>query len=142
MPDHVGEDVRNVLPETGVEELADSLHEGEVAIVMETAEEIERGRRDQLLALRNVPKKKLLEETDKIDKALSRFKRHSTSKANELFYPGAVAVTNALGLKIDKLAWRKEPIWKRRLQNKIKEHTKDLSQLEASKDKDISNFSH
>ena len=31
-------------------------------------------------------------------------------------------------------------MWKRRLQNKIKELRNDLSQLEASKDKDISNF--
>ena len=31
-------------------------------------------------------------------------------------------------------------MWKRRLQNKIKEFRKDLRQLEASKDKDISNF--
>ena len=45
-------------------------------------------------------------------------------------------------MKIDKGAWRKEPMWKRRLQNKIKELTKDLSQLEAPKDKDISNFRH
>ena len=49
---------------------------------------------------------------------------------------------NRLRLKIDKEAWRKEPMWKRRLQNKIKELRKDLSQLEASKDKDISNFRH
>ena len=42
-------------------------------------------------------------------------------------------------MKIDQVAWRKEPMWKRRLQNKIKEIRKDLSQLEASKDKDISN---
>ena len=33
-------------------------------------------------------------------------------------------------------------MWKRRWQNKIKELSKDLSQLEASKDKDISNFRH
>ena len=32
-------------------------------------------------------------------------------------------------------------MWKRRLQNKIKELRKNLSQLEASKDKDI-NFRH
>ena len=31
-------------------------------------------------------------------------------------------------------------MWKRRLQIKIKELRKDFSQLEASKDKDISNF--
>ena len=55
---------------------------------------------------------------------------------------GAVGVTNRLGVKIDKVAGRKEPIWKRRLQNKIKELRKDLSQLEVSKNKDISNFRH
>ena len=33
-------------------------------------------------------------------------------------------------------------MWKRRFQNKIKELRKNLSQLEASKDKDISNFRH
>ena len=31
-------------------------------------------------------------------------------------------------------------MWKRRLQNKIKELRKDLSQLQTLKDKDISNF--
>ena len=45
-------------------------------------------------------------------------------------------------MKNDKVAGGKEPIWKRRLQSKIKELRKDLSQLEASKDKDISNFRH
>ena len=37
LPDLVGEDVRNVLREMGAEELADSLDEEEVAIVMEIA---------------------------------------------------------------------------------------------------------
>ena len=45
-------------------------------------------------------------------------------------------------MNIEKVTWRKEPMWKRRLQNTIKEFRKDLSQLEASKDKDISNFRH
>ena len=47
-----------------------------------------------------------------------------------------------IGVKIDKVAGRKEPMWKKRLQNKIKELRKDLSQLEALKDKDISSFRH
>ena len=42
LPDQVGEDVRNVLPEMGAEEQAHSLDEEEVAIVIETAEVIER----------------------------------------------------------------------------------------------------
>ena len=134
--------MRNVLLEMGGEEQADNVDEEEVAIVMEITEVIERGRKNKLLALRNVPKKKLFEETAKVDKVLSKFKTHSTTKTNELFNAGAVVVTNRLGVKIDKVAWRKEPMWKRRLQNKIKELRKDLSQLEALKDKDISNFRH
>ena len=73
MPDHVGEDVRNVLPEIGGEEKADSLDEEEFVIVMEISEVIERGRKDRLSALRNVPKNKLLEDTAKVDKVLSKF---------------------------------------------------------------------
>ena len=41
---------------------------------------------------------------------------------------------------MDEVARRKEPMWKRRLQNKIKELRTDLSQLEPSKDKGTSNF--
>ena len=101
---------------------------------------IERGRNDKLPAIRNVPKTKLLEEAAKVHKVLSKFKTHSITKANEFFYAAAFVVTNRLGVKIDKVAGRK--IWKRRLQNKIKELGKDLSQLEASEDKGISNFRH
>ena len=127
----------------GAEEQADSPDEEEVAIVIKIAEVIERDRKDKLRsALRNELKKKLQEETAKVDKVLSKFKTHSITKTNELFYEGAVAVTNRLGVEIDKVAGRKEPMWKRRLQSKIKELRKDLSQLETSKDKDISNFRH
>ena len=138
LPDHVGEDVRNVLLEMGAEEQADSLDEEEVAIVMEIAEVIERSGNDKLPVLRNVPKKKLLEQTTKVDKVFSKFKTQSITKTIELFYAGAFVVTTRLGVKIGKVAERKEPVWKRRLQNKIKELRKDLSQLEALKDKDIS----
>ena len=142
LPNQVGENRRNVLLEMGAEEQADSLDEEEVAIVMEIAEVIEEGRKDKLPALRNVPKKKLLEQTAKVDKVFSKFKTLSITKTNELFYAGAFVLANKLGVKIDKVARRKEPMWKRRLQNKIKELRKDLSQLEASKDKGISNSRH
>ena len=59
-----------------------------------------------------------------------------------MFYAGAAVAKNRLGVKIDEVAGRKEPMWKRRLQNKIKELRKDLRQLEASKHRDISNFRH
>ena len=59
-----------------------------------------------------------------------------------MLYAGAVVITNRLGVKIDNVAGKKKPMWKRRLQNKIKELRKDLSQSQASKDKYISNFRH
>ena len=109
---------------------------------MGIAEVIERGKKDKLPALRNMLKKKLLEETPKVDKVLNKFKTQSITQTNGLFYAEAAVVTNRLEVKIDKVARRKESMWKRMLQNKIKELRKDLSQLEALKDKDISNFRH
>ena len=50
LPDHVGEDMRNVLAEMGAEEQGDSLHEEEVAIVLEIAELRKRHRKDRLPA--------------------------------------------------------------------------------------------
>ena len=94
------------MPEIGAEEQADSPDEEEVAIIMEIAEVIKRVRKDWLLDLRNVPKKKLLEQTAKVDKVLSKFKTHSIIKANELFYAGAVVVTNRFGVKIEG-SWEK-----------------------------------
>ena len=85
--------MRNVLPEMGAQEHADSLNEEEVVIVMEIAEVIEWGRKDQLPALRIAPNK-LLEETAKVAKVLSKFKTHSITKTYELLYAGAVVVTN------------------------------------------------
>ena len=100
LPDHEREDMRNVLQVMGVEEQADSQDEEEVVIVKEIAEVIERGRKDRLLALRKVPKKKLLEETAKDDKVFSKFKTHSITKTNELFYAGAVVITNRLVVRL------------------------------------------
>ena len=55
---------------------------------------IEKGWKDKLQALRNVPKKKLLEEPAEVDKVLSKFKTHSITRTNALLYAGAVVVTN------------------------------------------------
>ena len=85
--------MRNVSLEMRAKEQADSLDEEKFAIVMEFAGVIERGTKDKLPALRNVPMKKL-EETSKVDKVLSKFKTCSITKANELFYPETVVVTN------------------------------------------------
>ena len=86
----------------------------------EQADSLERGRKDKLPALRVLPKKKSLDETTKVDKVLSKFKTHTITKTNELLYASAVVVTNRLGVKIGKVAKRKEPMSKRRLQIRLK----------------------
>ena len=42
--------------------------------------------------------------------SLRKFKTHSITKTNELFYARTVAVTNKLGVKINKVSKRKEPM--------------------------------
>ena len=49
---------------------------------------IEKGRKEELPPLSNVPKKKLSEQAAKVDKVLSKFKSHSITKTSELFYAG------------------------------------------------------
>ena len=98
--------------------------------------------KNKLRPLRHVPKKKLLEETAKADKVLCNIETHGITKTNELFYAKAAVVINRLGVKINKAAERKEAMWSWRLQNKIKGLRKDVSQLESSKDKEVSNVRH
>ena len=73
---------------------------------------------------------------------MCKFKAYSITKSNELFYPGAVVVINRLGVKHNKAAERKEPMWRRRLQNKIKQLRKDLRKVESSSDKEVSYVRH
>ena len=134
----IGE-VRDILTALESNEEIGNLEEEGVAIIEEIAEVLERRQKYKLSALRNVPKKKLLKEITKCK--LSKFKTHSITKTNKLFYAGAVVVTNRLGVKINKSAEKKEPMW-RSLQNKIKELRKDLSQLESLKDKEVRNVRH
>ena len=81
----------------------------------------------------------MLEGTARVDNVLRKFKTHSITKTNELFYAGAVVATNRLAVKINEAAERKEPMWRRMLQIKIKELMKGSNQLESSKDKEVSN---
>ena len=120
---NVREEVRDILTALEADEEINNLEEEEVAIIEEIAEVLERRQRDKLPDLTGIPKKKLLDETAKVDKVLCKFKTHNSY------------VTNRLGVKINKVAERKEPMWRRRLQNKSEELMKDVSQLESSKDK-------
>ena len=144
---NLGEEARDILTPLKAYENIGNLEEEEVAIIEEIVKLLERRQKDNLPALRDIPKKMLLEETVKVDKVLCKLKTHRIRKTNKLFYAGPVFVTNSLRVKINNAAERKKPIWRSRLKRlrlkiKIKELRKDLSQLESSKDTEVSNVGH
>ena len=106
----------------------DNLEEEQIGITEEIAG-IRKKTERQVTSSQRLQKKKLLEETAKVNNVFCKFKTHSITKTNELFYAGTVVVTNRLGVKIIKVAARKKSVWRRRLQNKIEELRKHISQL-------------
>ena len=124
-----------------VEEIG-NLEKQEVAITEEIAEVLEIKQKDQLPVLRDIPQKKLLEETAKVVKFCVNLKHTALQRLMNHFMQEHAVVANRLRVKINKAAERKEPMWKRRLQIKIDKLRKDLSQLESSKDKEVSNARH
>ena len=98
---NLGEEVRDMLSALEADEEIGNLED---AIIEEIAEVLERRQKNKLPTLKDIPKKKLLEETDKVGKILCKFKTHRITKTNELFYARAVVVTNRLGVKINRAA--------------------------------------
>ena len=84
-------------------EVISNLEDEEFSIIEEIAEVLER-RQNKLQAVRDIPKKKLLRKSAKVDKVLCKLQSKSITKTNELFYAGVVVITNSLGVKINKAA--------------------------------------
>ena len=100
--------MRDIMAVLEAHEEIGNLEEEEFGIIEEIAEVLEIRQEEKLPALRDIPKKKLLEETVKVDKVSHKFKTHSITKNNELFYAGVVVARNRLEVKINKAAERKE----------------------------------
>ena len=94
---NLGEEVRDIATALEADEEIGNLEEAEVAIFEKIAEVLEKRQKDKLPALRDIPEKKLLEETANVDIVLCKSTIHIITKTNELFYAGAVANN----LKID-----------------------------------------
>ena len=74
--------MRDILTALEADEEIGNLEEEDVAIIEEIARVLERRQKDKLPALGDIQKKKLLEETAKIDKVLCNFKTNSITKTN------------------------------------------------------------
>ena len=77
--------MKNILTALEADKETSNFQEKEVAIITGIAEAFERRQKDKLLALRDVPKKKLLEETAKVDKVLSKFKNTELQRLMNYF---------------------------------------------------------
>ena len=77
--------MKNILTALEADKETSNFEEKEVAIITGIAEALERRQTDKLLALRDVPKKKLLEETAKVDKVLSKFKNTELQRLMNYF---------------------------------------------------------
>ena len=77
--------MKNILTALEADKETSNFEEKEVAIITGIAEALERRQKDKLLALRDVPKKKLLEETAKVDKVLSKFKNTELQRLMNYF---------------------------------------------------------
>ena len=77
--------MKNILTALEADKETSNFEEKEVAIITGIAEALERRQKDKLLALRDVPKKKLLEETAKVDKVLPKFKNTELQRLMNYF---------------------------------------------------------
>ena len=75
---NLGEEVRYILTALEADEEIGNLEEEEIAIIEKTAELLERSQKEKLPTLRDIPKKKLLEETAKLDKEVSNVRDWQT----------------------------------------------------------------
>ena len=99
--------------------------------VIKNLEEILQKERERLPSHREIDRRKLKEVTKKVDAVLEKIKTNDITTTNDLMYAGAAVVTDLVGVKRGDRQTRKEPWWKRRLENQVKILNKDLGRVNA-----------
>ena len=87
--------------------------------ILQQLNEIQGKERKRLPALRGLERKRLSDAVNTVDEVLSKVKVTDITEVNDLIYCGAALVTEMLGIKTCRND-KKEPFWKRRLENQLK----------------------
>ena len=87
--------------------------------------------RTRLPALKRISKEKILVEVKKVDNVLRKIRSENITSTSSLVYTGAVLVTETLGVKLKSKKSRIESMWKRRLENQIKQLRKDIARVDS-----------
>ena len=64
---------------------------------------------------------------------LAKIRSENITTTNDLIYAAALVTTENAGIKIKKGRKQAEPMWKRRIENQIRQLRKDLSRIEELK---------
>ena len=83
-----------------------------------------------LTPLRNVPKKKVLEELSKVNSVIEHIPVNNITELNDTFYVSAALITHKLERKRNE---GQDPEWRIRLKKKIDKIRRDISQLEQAR---------
>ena len=94
---------------------------------------LENAEKARLPSLRTVKKSVLKREVKRMNQLLAKIRSENITTTNDLIYAAAVVTTENAGVKIKKGRKQDEPMWKRRIENQIKQLRKDLSRIEELK---------
>ena len=117
--------VNEIHPDTGYDET--SLIEEE-KLLMEKLKEFGGQQRERLPTLKGVDSKKLKEAVNKVNAVLGKVQVKDITHVNDLIYGGAALVTEVVGMR-RKRKENKEPWWRRRLEDQVRQLNKDLGRI-------------
>lgn len=103
--------------------------------IKKVLEDIER---HQLRSLRQVDRKRLHEAAMEVNEVLSHIEATDITETNRLIRAAVGVASHDLGISQENFKWKKEPLWKRKIQGNIDQLNRGLSKLER-KEKNLGN---
>ena len=89
---------------------------------------------NEIPSMRSVDKKRLSGKSTKIDAMFKKITLNNLTALNKVTYCGGIITSKLLGVKNSKGKQKNYPMWKKRLENQIKDLCKDLDRvIELSK---------
>ena len=100
----------------------------EEKLLMEKIKDFGRQQRERLPPLKGVDSKKLKEVVNKVNAVLGKVQVKDITHVNDLMYGGAALVTEMVGMRREQKE-KKEPWWRRRLEDQVRQLNKDLRRI-------------
>ena len=112
-----------------VEENDDEISQENKQVVDRLKQIILQGRTSDGILFKKVNKRSLRAQTERVNSVMKFVKTKNITETNKLINAASVWVADQMGLKKFEIGWRKEPWWKRRIENDIKNLKHDINIL-------------